>query len=62
MSIGIVVHASCITSGHGPGVTVIMTTAYKSIVPKIDWNVNIMHYLGIGRRRRRVRAQRRRKR
>jgi hypothetical protein len=49
ISIGVVVHASCITSGHGPGVTVIMTTAKKLIVPKMEQEANIAHYLGIGR-------------
>ena len=60
MSIGVVVHASCLTSGHGPGVTVVMTTAKKMIVPKIDRNANISHYLGIGRGRRRTSPRRRR--
>jgi hypothetical protein len=49
VSIGVVVHASCITGGHGPGVTVIMTTAKKLIVPKMEQNANIGCYLGIGR-------------
>jgi len=49
ISIGVVVHASCVTSGHGPGVTVIMTTAKKLIVPKMEQEANIAHYLGIGR-------------
>ena len=49
ISIGVVVHASCITSGHGPGVTVIMTTARKLIVPKMEATANIASYLGIGR-------------
>ena len=49
ITIGVVVHASCVVSGHGPGVTVIMTTSKKLIVPKIKQNANIAHYLGIGR-------------
>jgi hypothetical protein len=49
ISIGVVVHASCITSGHGPGVTVIMATAKKLIVPKMEQEANIGKYLGIGR-------------
>lgn len=49
ITIGIVVHASCMVSGHGPGVTVIMTTPNKLIVPKMEQNANIAHYLGIGR-------------
>jgi hypothetical protein len=60
MSIGVVVHASCITSGHGPGVTVVMTTAKKLIVPKIEPDANIGRLLLIGRHRRRTVSRRRR--
>jgi hypothetical protein len=49
VSIGVIVHASCVISGHGPGVTVIMTTAKKLITPKIEPEANIARYLGIGR-------------
>jgi hypothetical protein len=49
ITIGVVVHASCVVSGHGPGVTVIMTTSKKLIVPKIRQDANIARYLGIGR-------------
>jgi hypothetical protein len=49
ITIGVVVHASCVVSGHGPGVTVIMTTSKKMIVPKMERDANIAHYLGIGR-------------
>ncbi|MBN2070964.1 MAG: DUF4438 domain-containing protein [Candidatus Krumholzibacteriota bacterium] len=52
MSVGIVVHASCVTNGHGPGVTVIMSTVEKLIMPEIEKNANIACYLGIGRVRR----------
>lgn len=52
LTIGIVVHGSCLTSGHGPGVTVLMTTARKLIVPKIDDGANLGVYLGIGRGKR----------
>jgi hypothetical protein len=62
MSIGVVVHGACITSGHGPGVTVLLTTAKKLIVPKIEEGANISVYLGIGRTKtsRRPRSRRRR--
>jgi hypothetical protein len=62
LSIGIVVHGSCVTSGHGPGVTVVITTARKLIVPKIVEGANISAYLGIGREKksRRTRSRRRR--
>jgi hypothetical protein len=49
ISIAVVVHASCVISGHGPGVTVIMTTAKKLIVPKMEQEANVANYLGIGR-------------
>jgi hypothetical protein len=49
ITIGVVVHASCVVSGHGPGVTVIMTASKKLIVPKMKRNANIAQYLGIGR-------------
>ncbi len=51
MSIGVIVHGACITSGHGPGVTVLMTTVKKLIVPRIDQGVNLSVYLGVGRKR-----------
>jgi hypothetical protein len=62
ISIGVVVHGSCLTSGHGPGVTVIMTTIEKLIVPKIEQMANIADYLYIGRSVRRTSAKRRRRR
>lgn len=49
ISIGVIVHASCVISAHGPGVTVVMTTAKKLIVPKIEQEANIARHLGIGR-------------
>lgn len=63
ITIGIVVHGSCVTTGHGPGVTVIMTTAKKVLVPKIDERANIATYLeiGQGRQRRRTASRRRRR-
>ncbi len=62
ITIGVVVHGSCVTSGHGPGVTAVMTTVKKIVVPKIDENANIAHYLEIGRRRSARRAGSRRRR
>ncbi|MCX5752712.1 MAG: DUF4438 domain-containing protein, partial [Candidatus Krumholzibacteria bacterium] len=52
ITIGVVIHASCVISGHGPGVTVIMTASKDFIMPKIERNANIAHYLGVGRFRR----------
>ncbi len=51
ISIGVVVHGACITSGHGPGLTVLMTTAEKLIVPRIEESANLSTCLGIGRKR-----------
>jgi len=41
MSVGIIVHSDCVTSGHGPGVTTLFTSSMGMIVPKIDPNANI---------------------
>jgi len=52
ISIGVVVHASCLVSGHGPGVTIIMSADEEKIVPRIDEGANIGMIMGIGRFRR----------
>jgi len=61
LSIGVVVHGACLVSGHGPGVTIIMSTSGKVIVPKIDEGANIGRVLGIGRWRRKSSYARRRR-
>jgi hypothetical protein len=48
ISIGIVVHSDCKFSGHGPGVTTLMTCASPLIEPVIDPRANIADVLGIG--------------
>jgi len=45
VSVGIVVHTNCITSGHGPGVTTLFTSSTGKIVPKIDVKANIASIL-----------------
>ncbi len=50
-SVGVVVHASSIISGHGPGVTFIMAARGKIIVPKISPKANIAEHLKIGGKR-----------
>jgi hypothetical protein len=45
ISIGIVVHTNCVTAGHGPGVTTLMTSPSGKIVPKIDSKANIAYLL-----------------
>ena len=47
VSIGVIVHSDCIISGHGPGVTVIMSSKTSNIVGKIDENANIANYLQV---------------
>jgi len=50
-SVGVVVHASSIVSGHGPGVTFIMAAGGRMIVPKVSPEANIAGHLKIGRKR-----------
>lgn len=47
MSVGIVVHTNCVSSGHGPGVTTLFTSSTGKIVPKIDKKANIALVLGL---------------
>ncbi|NMA86813.1 MAG: DUF4438 domain-containing protein, partial [Tissierellia bacterium] len=47
VSIGVIVHSDCIKSGHGPGVTVIMSSKTSNIKGVIDEKANIGNYLGI---------------
>jgi hypothetical protein len=41
ISVGIVVHTNCVTAGHGPGVTSLLTSPSGKIIPKIDSKANI---------------------
>jgi hypothetical protein len=41
VSVGIVVHTNCVTAGHGPGVTTLMTSPAGQIKPKISPEANI---------------------
>jgi hypothetical protein len=45
ISVGIVVHTNCVTSGHGPGVTTLFTSSKGKIVPKIEAKANIASLL-----------------
>ncbi|MEO0140808.1 MAG: DUF4438 domain-containing protein [candidate division WOR-3 bacterium] len=48
VSIGIVVHSACLVSGHGPGVTTLLTTGVPGkLEPYIDENANIAFLLGL---------------
>ena len=48
ITIGVVVHSDCVISGHGPGVTTIMTSSGGRIVPRISPGANIAKLLKIG--------------
>lgn len=45
VSVGIVVHTNCISSGHGPGVTTLFTSSAGKITPKINAKANIASIL-----------------
>ena len=45
ISVGIVVHTNCVTAGHGPGVTSLMTSPTGKIIPKVDAKANIAYLL-----------------
>ena len=44
-TIGVVVHSDCVVSGHGPGVTTLITALDGNIVPFIDQDANLKNYL-----------------
>ncbi len=48
ITIGIVVHSNCLLSGHGPGVTTLLTAGSRLIEPIIDPEANISDILGHG--------------
>lgn len=45
VSIGVVVHSDSFTSGHGPGLTIVLTSRTSNIHPVIDKNANIATYM-----------------
>lgn len=47
MSVGIVVHSSCVLAGHGPGVTTLFTSTTGKILPKIHARANIADILNL---------------
>lgn len=46
VTIGVVVHSDCVLSGHGPGVTTLMTCQQGKIVWTLDKDANIKNYFG----------------
>ncbi|WIV12098.1 DUF4438 domain-containing protein [Proteiniborus sp. MB09-C3] len=47
VSIGVVVHSDCIKSGHGPGITVILSSKTAKIKGIKTEDANIAYYLGV---------------
>ena len=45
VSVGIVIHTNCVTAGHGPGVTTLMTSPDGKIIPQINRKANIAKLL-----------------
>ena len=45
VSVGVVVHTNCVTAGHGPGVTTLMTSPDGKIVPQLTQNANVASLL-----------------
>jgi hypothetical protein len=41
ITVGIVVHTNCVTAGHGPGVTSLLTSTSGKIIPEINSKANI---------------------
>lgn len=47
VSVGVVVHSDSFTSGHGPGLTIILTSKTDNIKPILNAEANIANYLNI---------------
>ncbi len=47
VSIGVVVHSDCIKNGHGPGISIVMTSKKPVIEGKINKKANIADLLGV---------------
>lgn len=47
VSIGVIVHSNCVQAGHGPGVTVIMSSKVNKIVGEITKDSNLANYMNI---------------
>ena len=45
VSVGVVIHTNCVTAGHGPGVTTLMTSSDGKIIPQIEREANIASLL-----------------
>jgi hypothetical protein len=47
VTIGVVVHSNCVLSGHGPGVSTLLTCKEATIRPVLAERANIADYLGV---------------
>ncbi len=47
ISLGVVIHTNCVTAGHGPGVTTLMTSSDGKIIPQINAKANIASLLNL---------------
>jgi hypothetical protein len=45
VSVGVVIHSNCVTAGHGPGVTTLMTSPSGKIVPLVNREANVASLL-----------------
>jgi len=45
VSVGVVVHTNCVSAGHGPGVTTLMTSLNGKIDPQINHGANVASLL-----------------
>ena len=47
VSVGVVIHTNCVTAGHGPGVTTLMTSPEGKIIPQINAKANLASLLNL---------------
>ena len=47
ISVGVVIHTNCVTAGHGPGVTTLITSTDGKIIPQINPKANIAKLLNL---------------
>ena len=51
VSVGVVVHGECVTAGHGPGVTSLLTSPGGALVPETRRSANLALVLGLRKQR-----------
>lgn len=47
VSIGVVIHSDCIKNGHGPGISIVMTSKDDVIKGRIDKSANLADLMGV---------------